>query len=85
MAGKTVELTRREFAFLAFLARYPGRVCTHRMILDSVWGPRYANDARYLREYAYRVRRKLGDDEGRFVRTHPGIGYQLLPPEERAE
>jgi two-component system, OmpR family, KDP operon response regulator KdpE len=76
-----VELTRREFAFLAFLTRHQGRVCTHRMILEAVWGPRYANDSRYLREYAYRVRRKLGDEEGVFLRTRPGIGYQLVPPD----
>jgi two-component system KDP operon response regulator KdpE len=79
--SKPVELTRREFAFLAFLARHQGRVCTHRMILEAVWGPRYANDSRYLREYAYRLRRKLGDEEGVFLRTRPGIGYQLVPPD----
>jgi DNA-binding response OmpR family regulator len=37
--------------------------------------------SRYLREYAYRLRRKLGDEEGRFLVTHPGIGYQLVAPE----
>jgi two-component system KDP operon response regulator KdpE len=78
MNGAEVELTRREFGFLAFLARYPGRVCTHQMILEAVWGPQYRNDSRYLREYAYRVRRKLGDEDGTFIRTHPGIGYELV-------
>jgi two-component system, OmpR family, KDP operon response regulator KdpE len=82
MRGAAVDLTRREFGFLAYLARYLGRVCTHRMILEAVWGPRYANDARYLREYAYRLRRKLDDPDGAFLRTRPGIGYQLVVPEE---
>ena len=82
MSGRAVELTRREFAFLAYLARYPGHVCTHRMILESVWGPQYRNEARYLREYAYRVRRKLGDDEGHLIRTHAGIGYELVVSSE---
>jgi two-component system, OmpR family, KDP operon response regulator KdpE len=82
IAGKPLELTRREFGVLAYLARYRGRVCTHRMILEAVWGPRYADDARYLREYAYRLRRKLGDPHGAFLRTRPGIGYQLVIPEE---
>jgi two-component system KDP operon response regulator KdpE len=82
MRGVPVELTRREFGFLAYLARYLGRVCTHRMILEAVWGPRYGNDARYLREYAYRLRRKLGDPAGDFLRTRPGIGYQLVVSEE---
>jgi two-component system KDP operon response regulator KdpE len=82
MYGAPVDLTRREFAFLAYLARHAGRVCTHRMILEQVWGPRYVDDARYLREYAYRIRRKLGDVDGAFLRTRPGIGYQLVAPEE---
>lgn len=81
MAGEVVELTRTEFAFLAYLAQNAGRVCTHRMVLEAVWGPRYVRSTRYLREYAYRLRRKLGDDEGRFLVTHPGIGYQLVAPE----
>ena len=84
MKAEPVELTRREFGFLAFLAQNAGKVCTQRMILEAVWGPRYARQSQYLREYAYRVRRKLGDDEGTFLVTHPGIGYQLVPPEAEA-
>ena len=84
MAGEVVELTNREFAFLAYLAENAGRVCTHRMVLEAVWGPRYVRASRYLREYAYRLRRKLGDEEGRFLVTHPGIGYQLVAPEAPA-
>jgi two-component system KDP operon response regulator KdpE len=76
--GRPVELTRREFAFLAFLARHAGRICTHQMILEAVWGSHYQADARYLREYAYRLRRKLGDEHGDLIRTRPGIGYQLV-------
>ena len=76
--GELIELTPREFAFLAFLARNEGRVCTHRMILDAVWGPGYEHEGQYLREYAYRLRRKLGDEDGTLLRTRPGIGYQLV-------
>jgi len=46
-----------------------------------VWGSRYVRATRYLREYAYRLRKKLGDENGRFLVTHPGIGYQLVAPE----
>jgi two-component system KDP operon response regulator KdpE len=81
MAGEAVELTNREFAFLAYLAQNAGRVSTHRMVLEAVWGPRYVRATRYLREYAYRLRRKLGDEDGSFIVTHPGIGYQLVVPE----
>jgi two-component system KDP operon response regulator KdpE len=83
--GAPLELTRREFAFLAYLARHQGRVCTQRMILEAVWGPGYTRETQYLREYAYRLRRKLGDDRGTFLRTRAGIGYQLVAPEEESE
>src|ERR1700733_10435974 len=78
MHGAVLELTAREFSFLAYLARNAGKVCTHRMILEHVWGPRYGTENHYLRVYAYRLRRKLGDPDGRFLRTLPGVGYELV-------
>ncbi len=78
--GRELELTARELAFLTYLARNAGKVCTHHMILKEVWGPQYGGETHYLRVYAHRLRRKLGDDEGAFLRTHPGIGYQLVSP-----
>jgi len=78
--GRTVALTNREFALLAFLARHPGRVCTHGMLIDAVWGSGYPEDAENLRTHMYRLRRKLGDDGGELVRTRPGVGYQLVDP-----
>jgi two-component system, OmpR family, KDP operon response regulator KdpE len=77
MHGEVLDLTTREFAFLAYLARHAGQVCTHRMILEHVWGPTYGTENHYLRVYAYRLRRKLGDTEGTFLRTLPGVGYEL--------
>jgi two-component system KDP operon response regulator KdpE len=77
--GTPLELTSREFDLLAFLARHAGKVCTHQMILASVWGGEYGSEAEYVRVYVYRLRRKLGDGEGRLLRTVPGIGYVLAP------
>ncbi len=75
--AQPLDLTAREFDLLAFLARHAGKVCTHQMILRGVWGSAYANEAHYLRVYAHRLRRKLGDAE-HLLRTQPGIGYQLV-------
>jgi two-component system KDP operon response regulator KdpE len=80
VAGRAVELTAREFDLLAFLARHAGRVCTHQMILGSVWGGEYSSETEYLRVYVYRLRRKLGEPAGSMLRTSPGIGYSLLVP-----
>ena len=78
MGGRPVELTTREFALLVFLARNAGKICTHRMILENVWGPHYGTETQYLRVYVYRLRRKLGDEKGEILRTNPGVGYQLV-------
>jgi two-component system, OmpR family, KDP operon response regulator KdpE len=75
--GQPLDLTGREFDLLAFLARHAGKVCTHQMILREVWGSAYGAEAHYLRVYAHRLRRKLGE-AGHLLRTQPGVGYQLL-------
>jgi two-component system, OmpR family, KDP operon response regulator KdpE len=75
--GKPLDLTSREFDLLSYLARHGGKVCTHQMILREVWGAAYGGEAHYLRVYAHRLRRKLGD-AGHLLRTQPGVGYQLV-------
>ena len=77
-AGSQLQLTAKEFELLAYLARHAGKVCTHHMILKDVWGPGYGAESNYVRVYTHRLRRKLGDEEGRILKTIPGIGYQLL-------
>ena len=79
--GEPVALTAREFDLLAYLARHAGKLCTHQMILGHVWGGEYARETEYLRVYIYRLRRKLADPDGRFLRTTPGIGYSLAAAE----
>jgi two-component system KDP operon response regulator KdpE len=81
VGGRPLDLTPKEFAFLAVLARYPGRVLTHRMILQEVWGPSYGTETQYLRVYASQLRKKLDDDpqHPRLV-TEPGVGYRLVDP-----
>ena len=82
---RSVDLTPKEFAFLALLARYPGRVLTHRAILQEVWGPNYGTETQYLRVYAGQIRKKLDDDmrNPRLV-TDLGVGYRLQPRAEPA-
>jgi len=79
--GRPLGLTRKEFHFLAYLARNVGRVCTRQMILENVWGPEYADETQYLKVYVYRIRRKLHDEAGHFLRSDPALGYSLGPPD----
>jgi two-component system KDP operon response regulator KdpE len=81
-AGRPVDLTPKEFAFLALLARQPGKVLTHRAILRHVWGPDAEDRTEYLRTYANQLRKKLRDGPGapKLV-TEPAVGYRLIEPE----
>lgn len=78
-AGQEVHLTPKEYALLAMLAAYPGRVLTHSQLLKSIWGPAHGEDVEYLRVTARALRLKLEPDPGRpqFIRNEPGIGYRL--------
>jgi two-component system, OmpR family, KDP operon response regulator KdpE len=78
LAGVPLQLTAKEFELLAYLTRHAGKVCTHHMILKDVWGPGYGAESNYLRVYTHRLRKKMGDEEGRMLKTIPGVGYQLV-------
>ena len=79
--GADVDLTPKEFAFLVALARRPGRVLTHRALLQEVWGPGYGRETQYLRVYASQLRKKLDDDAAApHLVTEPGVGYRLVDP-----
>lgn len=77
-ANTLVDLTAKEFELLLFLAKNSGKVYTHQQILRDIWGRGYGEETHYLRVYVNRLRKKLGDHDGRIVKTRPGIGYQLL-------
>jgi two-component system KDP operon response regulator KdpE len=81
LRGEPVDLTAREFALLAYLARHAGKICTHKLVLEAVWGPHYGTETQYLRVYAYRLRRKLGPEGDAMLHTVPGIGYRLTEPD----
>ncbi len=82
IGGHAIDLTPKEFGFLSVLARHPGRVVTHRMILQEVWGPEFGTETQYLRVYASQLRKKLGDDPtAPRLLTEPGVGYRLVDPE----
>ena len=82
LEGVPLALTRKEYAVLAQLARYPGRVITQQQLLKDIWGPSHVEDSHYLRIVVGHLRQKLGDDPTapRFVFTEAGVGYRLTHP-----
>ena len=77
--GEEVHLTPIEFDLLSKLAEHPGRLVTHRQLLQEVWGPGYEDETHYLRVHFAHVRAKIERDPSnpRYVITEPGIGYRL--------
>jgi two-component system, OmpR family, KDP operon response regulator KdpE len=79
--GESVHLTRTEWQLLEGLVRHPGALITQRQLLQQVWGPTYATETNYLRQYMAQLRRKLEDDPARprHLLTEPGMGYRYVP------
>jgi DNA-binding response OmpR family regulator len=79
VAGKPAALSKTEFKLLRTLAQNAGRVLTHEMLLERVWGPGYAHEVEFVWVYVRRLRRKIEPDPAhpRFIQTIPGVGYRL--------
>ncbi len=78
--GQQVHLTSTEFDLLAVLVKHAGKVVTHRMLLNEVWGPNSVEHVQYLRVYMGQIRKKLkvNDSLSEIISTEPGVGYRLL-------
>jgi two-component system, OmpR family, KDP operon response regulator KdpE len=78
-ADREVHLTPTEYKLLATLMRHRGCVLTHRQLLESTWGPRYASATQYVRVYMGQLRQKLEQNAAhpRYLLTEPGVGYRL--------
>ena len=78
--GREAHLTPNEYRLLEVLLKYPGKVLTHRQLLNEVWGPNHLEQAQYLRVYIAQLRRKLESDPARpqHLQTEPGVGYRLV-------
>lgn len=74
-----IHLTPTEYEVLKYLAQHPGKVVTHRMLLQRVWGPEHADETQYLHVFMSQLRRKLEPDPGRpqYILTEPGVGYRF--------
>jgi DNA-binding response OmpR family regulator len=76
VAGRAVELTRREFELLAALLRYPGRIHTREQLLELVWATDAINP-KTVDGHVAALRRKLGPAVS--IATLRGLGYRLDP------
>jgi len=82
VGGIEVKLTPTEYELLHQLMMHAGKVLTHRVLLRSVWGPEYGEEADYLRVYIRQLRRKVEKESSQpqYILTESGVGYVFHMP-----
>ncbi len=81
--GRPLELTRKEFDLLNYLAARAGTVVTKREILAEVWRLPFGGADRTVDVHLSWLRRKLGETAShpRYLRVVRGVGAQLVDPQ----
>ncbi|WP_372736300.1 response regulator transcription factor [Nocardioides sp.] len=90
VCDEEVRLTPTEWRLLEVFSAHPGRLLTHRWLLDAVWDRRHGDESKAsLRAHIRGLRSKLQDDatEPRYIRTDSGLGYRWIAsePEPKTE
>lgn len=82
LAGRTIELTAREYTLLETMARNQGVPLTRRELLDHVWGADHDGASNVVDVYVGYLRRKLvaAAGSGDTIETVRGVGYRLVAP-----
>ncbi len=77
--GVEVHLTPTEYKLLAALARFSGRVLTHRQLVKEVWGGHTTTATQALRVHMNQIRHKIEANPARplLITTEPGVGYRM--------
>jgi DNA-binding response OmpR family regulator len=80
--GKQLQLTRREFDVLTYLAERVGQVVSRRELLAEVWNQTRIGEEQTIDVHISWLRRKLGETAAapRFLRTVRGVGVMMVEP-----
>jgi DNA-binding response OmpR family regulator/signal transduction histidine kinase len=80
LQGRPVQLSRTEYKLLSTLAQNVGRVMTHELLLERVWGAEYNREVDFIWVYISRLRRKIEADPRHpcYILTVPDVGYKLV-------
>ena len=76
VAGRSVELTGKEFDLLAFFMENAGAVLSRDQLLDRVWGMEFPGETSTVDVHVGQLRKKLGRPE--LIRTIRGAGYKAV-------
>ena len=76
IAGKTIDLTFKEYELLQYLLINRGIVLERDRIMELVWGVMYVGESRTLDMHIKTLRQKLGEYGSR-IRTVRNVGYVI--------
>jgi two-component system OmpR family response regulator len=77
--AKLLELTALEFRALAHMMHNKGRVISKTELTEHLYDQDFDRDSNVIEVLINRLRHKLGAE---LIRTHRGLGYQLVDPNE---
>lgn len=72
--NKEINLPKKEFELLYFLAQNPNKVFSREDLLQNIWGSDVYVLARTVDVHIRKVREKIGED---FITTVKGVGYKF--------
>ena len=80
-AGTPIDMTKKEFGVLRYLAARAGEVATREELLDQVWGYDAMPTTRTVDNHIASLRSKLEADpsQPRHLQTVHGVGYKWVP------
>jgi DNA-binding response OmpR family regulator len=86
-AGRSADLTRREFEVLQLLAGAEGKVLQREEIYQQVWGYSMAHGDRSVDVFVRKLRQKLegASPDWQYIHTHFGVGYRFDPERRSGE
>jgi DNA-binding response OmpR family regulator len=83
-AGRTIELTTKEFSLLEFLMLHAGRKVSRAEILEHVWKTLpWPGSTNLVDVYIAYIRKKIdGHSPDKLIHTTRGVGYTVSAPED---
>ena len=73
-----IDLTRTEFDILVYLSKNRNRALSKESIYQKIWKEPYYGNENVLNTHMNRLRNKLKNGDGEYIKTLWGIGYRAL-------
>ena len=74
---KVIELSYKEFELLTYFVENQGIALSREKILNNVWNYDYFGDARTIDTHVKKLRSKMGEKGGEYIKTIWGMGYKF--------